>query len=166
MFPDDDIVQPLAKMTGPEIKIELVRGAKPYKRYKANNIPLHWRYPVKKQLDTMVEKDIAKVVPVGENPEWVLGMVCMTKKGKNNDPCITVDFKRVNQYIKRLGYPSKVPAEEVVYIPPGMKFFTVLNGRHSYWQVPLSEESKHYTCFITPWGLYRFKCPPISSDHH
>ncbi len=23
--------------------------------------------------------------------------------------------------------------------------------------MPLSEESKKYTCFITPWGLYRLK---------
>ena len=35
--------------------------------------------------------------------------------------------------MKRLGYPTKVPAEEVVNIPPGMKFFTVLDGRHGYW---------------------------------
>ncbi len=157
VFPDDEVVQPLAKMTGPEMKIELVEGAKPYKRNKANNIPLHWREPVKKQLDTMVEKDIAEIVPVGENPECFLGMVCVAKKGKINDPRITVDFKPVNRYVKRLGYPTKVPAEKVMDIPPGMKFFTVLDGRHGYWQVPLSEESKKYTCFITPRGLYRFK---------
>ncbi len=83
VFPDDEVVQPLAKMTGPEMKIELVEGAKPYKRFKANNIPLHWRDPVKKQLDTMVEKDIAEIVPVGENPDWVLGMVCVAKKARS-----------------------------------------------------------------------------------
>ncbi len=104
VFPDYKVVQPLAKMTGPEMKIELVEGAKPYKRFKANNIPLHWRDPVKKQLDTMVEKDIAEIDPVGENPEWVLGMVCVAKKGKINDPHITVDFKPVNRYVKRLGH--------------------------------------------------------------
>ncbi len=32
MFPDDNVVQPLAKMTGPEMKVELVEGAKPYKK--------------------------------------------------------------------------------------------------------------------------------------
>ncbi len=77
VLPDDEVIQPLAKMNGQEMEIELVEGAEPYKQYKVNNIPLHWREPVKKQLDTMVEKDITEVVPVGENPEWVLGMVCV-----------------------------------------------------------------------------------------
>ncbi len=157
VFPDDEVIQPLARMTGPEMEIELVEGSKPYKRYKANNIPLHWREPVKKQLDTMVEKDIAEVVPVGENPDWVLGMVCVAKKGKFDDTRITVDFKPMNRCVKRLGYPTKVPAEKVVDIPPGMKYLTMLDSRHGYWQVPLSEESKKYTFFITPWGLYQFK---------
>ncbi len=105
----------------------------------------------------MVEKDIAEVVTVGENPDWVLGMVCVAKMGKIDYPWIIVDFKPVNRYVKRLGYPTKVLAEEVVDIPPGMKYFTVLDRRHGYWQVPLSEKSKKYTCFITPWGLYGFK---------
>ncbi len=42
-------------------------------------------------------------------------------------------------------------------ISPRIKFFTVLDGCHGYWQVPRSKDSKSYTCFITRWGLYRFK---------
>ena len=71
-------------------------------------------------------------------------MVCVAKKSKINDPRITVDFKPVNHYVKQLGYPTKVPAEDVMDIPPGIKFFTVLDARHGYWQVSLSEESKCY----------------------
>ncbi len=67
MFPDDEVMQPVAKMTGPEMKIKLVEGAKPYKRFTANNILLHWRGPVKKQLNTMVEKDKTEIIGWGES---------------------------------------------------------------------------------------------------
>ncbi len=53
--------------------------------------------------------------------------VCVANKGKIDDPRITLDFKPMNRYVKRLGYPTKVLAEEVVDIPPGMKYFTVLD---------------------------------------
>ncbi len=61
VFPDDEVIQPLAKMTGPEMEFELVKGAKPYQRYKANDIPLHWRELVKKQLNTMVENGLGSL---------------------------------------------------------------------------------------------------------
>ena len=41
-------------------------------------------------------------------------------------------------------------------IPPGMKFFTTLDSRHGYWQVPLDKECSALTTFITPLGAYRF----------
>ena len=103
---------------------------------------------------------VFKVASVGdEEPLLKLETVINSEVAKKiTDPTITVNLKLVNRYVKRLGYPTQVPAEEIVDIPPGMKFFTVLNRRHGYWQATLSEESKHYTCFILPWGLYRFKC--------
>ena len=53
--------------------------------------------------------------------------MCVANKGKIDDPRITLDFKPMNRYVKRLVYPTKVLAEEVVDIPPGMKYFTVLD---------------------------------------
>ena len=38
-----------------------------------------------------------------------------------------------------------------------MKYFSVLDSRHGYWQVPLNEESSWLTTFMTPWGAFRFK---------
>ncbi|ODN00004.1 Transposon Tf2-6 polyprotein [Orchesella cincta] len=53
-------------------------------------------------------------------------------------------------------YPVKVPREAVARIPPGNKYFTTLDARHGYWQVPLDESSKKLTTFITPWGCFRY----------
>ncbi len=45
----------------------------------------------------------------------------------------------------------------VTQVPPGIKWFTVLDGRHGYFQVPLDNESKKIALFITPLGLHHFK---------
>ncbi len=156
VFPDDQTVEPLKAMTGPPMRIELVPDAKPFKRFKANSIPHYWMDTVKQQLDKMVLKDVIEFVPIGEVGDWVLAMVTVAKAG-SSEPRITIDFGPLNPYVKRMGYPTKTPAEEVARIPAGMKFFTTLDGRHGYWQVLLAEECRHLTTFITPWGHYRFK---------
>jgi hypothetical protein len=41
VFPMDESKDPLRPMKGPEMRIELVPDAKPFKRFKANTIPFH-----------------------------------------------------------------------------------------------------------------------------
>ncbi len=156
VFPSDDRAVPLMAMDGPEMRIELVPGAKPVKRYKANTIPFHWQGTVKQRLDDMEAKDVVERVPPNENPDWIMSLVVVPKAG-SNEPRLTVDFTPMNPYIKRSPHPGRVPAEEVAQIPHGMRWFTVLDKRHGYWQVKLDEESKKLCAFITPFGLYRFK---------
>ncbi len=156
VFPPDDAVEPLKPMKGPAMKIELTDDAIPFKRYKANSIPHHLADKVKEQLDLMVKKEIIETVPLGEIGDWVLVMVAIPKPGKD-EVRITIDFQPINKYVKRQGYPTKTPSEEIAQIPKGMKYFTVLDSRHGYWQVLLEEGSRHLTTFITPWGHYRFK---------
>ncbi len=156
VFPDDDTVEPLRPMNGPPMEIELEPDAKPFKRYKANKIPYAWEKKVKRQLDIMEKKDVIETVPLGEVGDYVLGMVPVQKQG-SDEPRITVDFSPLNKYVKRQGYPTKSPAEEVAQIPPGMKYFTTVDGRHGYWQVLLGKKSRRLTTFLTPWGHYRFK---------
>ena len=146
---------PLKKMQGPPMKIELVPGAVPRRTYKAYSIPIHWQDAVKEKLDEMQAKGVIEDVPAGSVPEWSHPMVVVPKK-TSEEPRITVDFTALNKYVKRLGYSTKVPREEVMSIPPGMGVFTTLDARHGYWQVPLDEESKALTTFVTPWGSKRF----------
>ena len=44
-------------------------------------------------------------------------------------------------------------------IPPDTKK-TVLDAWNGYHSVPLQEEDRHYTTFITPWGRYRYRVAP------
>ncbi|CAL8106515.1 unnamed protein product [Orchesella dallaii] len=150
---DDTTLRP---MNGEPMSIKLVEGAQPCKRYRAYNIPFHWRDKVKEGLDSMISKDIIEPVPVGEAIDWCHPMVVVPKKA-SSEPRITVDLTGLNKFVRRPAYPTKVPREVVARIPPGMKYFTTLDARHGYWQVPLDEESKKLTTFITPWGCFRFK---------
>ncbi len=156
VMPAEDDECRLKPMKGPKMHIEMVEGAKPVKRYRANTIPFKWQERVKQQIDTMMKKDIIEKVPIGESPDWVMSLVVVPKKG-TDEPRITVDFTPMNPYIKVPAHPSKVPAEEVAQIPPGMKWFAVFDGRHGYWQVELDDESKKLCSFQTPWGMYRFR---------
>ncbi|QQP51999.1 Transposon Tf2-6 polyprotein [Caligus rogercresseyi] len=150
VFPPDDEVLPLKPMKGPPMKIELLPGTSPIRRYRCNTIPLHWQDKVKAHLETMVQKQIIERVPQGEAPEWLFSMVVVPKAG-TDEPRVTVDFSPLNPFVKRPMYPCRVPAEEVAQIPPGMTHFTVLDGRHGYWQVLLDKPSSKIMTF-TPHG--------------
>ena len=68
---------------------------------------------------------------------------------------VTVDFKRLNQNVKRPNLMLcnlKDIAPELV----DSKFFSTLDLSSGFFQLPLAEESRLLTTFITPFGRYYF----------
>ena len=145
-------------MTGPPVHIDLRDDAVPCRHYRARTIPVPvaWRTAVEAQLASMVTKGVIEKVPVSESFTWCHLMVVVPKKS-SAESRITVDLTGLNKYVQRLAYPTRVPSEVIANIPIGMRYFTTLDSRHGYWQVPLDEESSKLTTFITPWGAYRFR---------
>lgn len=39
----------------------------------------------------------------------------------------------------------------------GARWFTTIDAKMGYFQIPIAEENQDLTCFITPWGRYKFK---------
>ena len=68
---------------------------------------------------------------------------------------LTVDFKKLNDQVHRPVHPTRSP-RDVIAIIGDAQFFTTLHARHGYWRVPLSDEAKPLTTFISHWGRYRF----------
>ena len=148
----------LKKMAGEPMKIHLQEDSEPYAIYTARSIPHAWRDEVKRNIDEMVSKGIIEAV--GDEPmEWCHPMVVVGKSGGGVRVC--VDLTHLNKQIHRPIYPTKTPQDAISNIKPGSKYFTKVDAKQGYWQIPLEESSQHLTCFLTPWGRYKFLRAPM-----
>ena len=68
---------------------------------------------------------------------------------------LTVDFKKLNDQVRRPVHPTRRPWDMIANIGDA-QLFTTFDARRGYWQVPLSDEAKPLTTFISPCGRYRF----------
>ena len=149
------------QMKGRPVRITLMDGAIPFKLYKPYTTPLHYEERLRKKLDDMLAKGIIERVPSDEIPVWTAGLVVADKKD-SNDIRVTVDLSKLNKYVNRPGFAITVPGDKVKAIPSGMRYFSVFDAKHGYWQVPIDEQSRHLTTFITTThNLLRYKVLPM-----
>ena len=67
-----------------------------------------------------------------------------------------VDLPRLNKYVQRPAYPVRSPHESVSSIGSGAAWFTTFDAQMGYFQIKIAEEDQDLTCFMTPWGRYKF----------
>ena len=147
---------PLIKST-PPLKLYVDESARPVAVHKPVPIPMHWLKPVKEQLDKDVRLGVLEPVPVGEPVTWCSRMIVCPKKDGN--PRRTVDLKCLNKAAARQTHATESPFHQAVSVPKHT-YKTVLDAWEGYHSVPLAEEDRNFTCFITPFGRYRYKtCP-------
>ena len=71
-----------------------------------------------------------------------------------------MDLKPLNKYVLRETHPlPKVDKMQAQL--SGAKVFSKLDANIGYWQIPLTDESKLLTTFITPQGRYCFNKLPF-----
>ncbi|XP_043228627.1 uncharacterized protein LOC122384887 [Amphibalanus amphitrite] len=157
-----DTESTLRKMTGEPMKIELTDDAVPHAVTTARNIPFCWREDVRLQLDELMEKDI--IEPVEHPTDWCHPIVPVAKGSSDGtvSGCrLTVDFTKLNRFVKRPTYPVRSPQDAFAFVSPGAAYFTKLDSKAGYHQVPIRPEDRDLTCFITPWGRYRYLRAPM-----
>lgn len=149
--------QPLPHMAGPPMRLMVDPKATPVAHHTPVPVPLHWQDEVKAGLDQDVQLGVIEPVPVGEPVTWCHRMVVCAKK--NGTPRRTVDFQALNTHAVRETHHTQSPFHQARSVPRHTKktVFDAWNGYHS---VPIREEDKHLTTFITPWGRYRYKTAP------
>ena len=83
-------------------------------------------------------------------------VVCPKKSGK---PRRTVDLQNLNRHAVRETHHTQSPFHQARAVPPNTykSVFDAWNGFHS---IPIAEEDRHLTTFITPWGRYRYRVAP------
>ena len=113
-------------------------------------IPFAIKKKVVKELERM-EK--LKVIAKCDGPtEWVNSMVVVDEPNKLR---ICLDPSQLNKYVMREHTPLPTPEETFAKIK-GAKFFSHLDLKYGYWQLPLTHEASLKTTFNTPIGRRRF----------
>lgn len=79
---------------------------------------------------------------------------------KNGERRLCIDYRRLNSLTVKDNYPMPRIDDQVNRLQRG-RYFTGLDLRSGYYQIPLSESAKHYTAFVTPTGLYEFNRVPF-----
>lgn len=139
-----------------EYKIELQPQAKPSAIFTPRKVPLPLRDKVRAELTRMENQG---VIPKVTKPStWCAGMVVVPKKSGAVRIC--VDFRPLNESILREVHPLPT-VDEILSQFAGAKVFTKLDANSGFWQIPLEENSKELTTFITPFGRFRFNKLPF-----
>lgn len=90
--------------------------------------------------------------------EWRSYPVMLPKPDGNIRVCL--DFRKVNEVSEFDAYPMP-HIQELIDKLGKATYLATVDMMKGYWQIPLSPESKTYTAFATPIGLYQFVQMPV-----
>lgn len=131
----------------------LTRDAHPI-RLPAYRIPHAYWSAVKAELDNMLKEGINEPA----TSPWSSPIVLVNKKDKSLRLC--VDYRKLNAVSEGNAYPMPRVDDLIDWLGQA-KFISALDLSKGYWQVPIAEESKPKTAFITPFCLYQFHVMPF-----
>ena len=120
-------------------------------------MPLHWQAEVKEALYRDEQLGVIEPVPVGDPVTWCHRMVVVSKKTGKPRRC--VDLQPLNRHAARETHHTRSPFHQARSVP-GNTHKTVLDAWNGYHSVPLHQDDKHLTTFLTPWGRYRYRVAP------
>ena len=113
-------------------------------------IPLALRDEVSLELKRLESEAIIEKV---ESSPWLSNLVVVRKKSGGIHLC--VDLRQVSKAFIPQKYPLPT-VEEIAAEFYGSSIFTKLGLKQGYLQVPLMEDSRNLTTFVTHDGVYRF----------
>ena len=141
---------------GEEYHIQLKEGAHPYCLYTPRNVPIPLKEKVQVELDKMEKMGV--ISKVNKPTDWCAGMVIVPKK--SGEVRICVDLKALNDNVLREVHPIPKVDETLAQLV-GAKIFSKLDANSGFWQIPLADDSRLLTTFVTPNGRYCFNKLPF-----
>jgi len=142
--------QGLGCFNGPPVKLNVDANAQP-KFYKARNVPFALKNKVEAELADLQSKGI--ISPI-KHSDWAAPIVPVLKK--NGKVRICGDYKlTINQAAPTETYPLP-RIEELLAAMSGGKYFSKLDLRDAYLQLPLDTASKQYVTINTHRGLFQY----------
>lgn len=90
--------------------------------------------------------------------EYASPIILVSKK--NGDARLCVDYRALNRKTVKEKFPMPLIDDQIDSLS-GQVFFTSLDLASGYHQVPVAEDSKHLTAFVTPDGHYEYNRMPF-----
>lgn len=149
--------QPLPLMNCEPLQLHVDPNATPVAVHKPALVPIHWQEKVYADLERDVRIGVLEQVSQNTPTTWCSRMVVTSKA--DGTPRRTVDLQPQNRHSVRQTHHVPSPFHLADRVPQGMKK-TVTDAWNGYHSVPIREEDRHFTTFITPWGRYRYKVAP------
>ena len=122
---------------------------------------------ISEQVDEMLRNHVIRP----SSSPWSSPVVIVRKK--DGSPRFCVDYRKLNLITERDVYPLP-HVDDIIDRLAGSQFFTTLDLKSGYWQIPIAENDKCKSAFITADGLFEFKrssfrfveCSRYLSAHH
>lgn len=143
---------PLGTVSTAEHRID-TQGHSPI-RTRPYRVSMKEREIIEQQVTEMLQKEVIRK----SSSPWSSPVVLVKKKDGSIRFC--VDYRRLNKITTKDVYP--IPRiDDALDCLQGAEFFTSLDLKSGYWQIPMNSTDKPKTAFITPDGLYEFNVMPF-----
>ncbi|GBN20764.1 Retrovirus-related Pol polyprotein from transposon 297 [Araneus ventricosus] len=124
------------------------------KRLKPYGVPIALQDEVDRQIKELLELDLIEP----SDSDWAHPVVCVAKK--NGSVRLCIDFRLLNSFTIPDAYPMKI-ARDLLHEVEKANFISLLDLTKGYWQVPMKEEARHFTAFVTHSGHFQWKVLPF-----
>lgn len=109
---------------------------------------------LRQQTEDMLKKDVIR-----PSSSAYASPVVIVKK-KNGEYRFCVDYRRLNERLLPIQHPMPLIDDILTYLN-GCQWFATMDLTSGFWQLPVREEDKHITAFVTPDGLWEYEVTPF-----
>ena len=142
----------VGRVTCEEHNIELIEGAKPCKET-YRRLSSEKRECADRQVEELLKRGL---ISPSQSP-FASGVIMIKKT--DGSYRLAIDFRKLNTMTERNSFP--LPIDETLCKLGDAKYFTTLDLGKGIWQIPLAEEAKERTAFVTHRGQYHWNLLPF-----
>lgn len=122
--------------------------------YRPYRLSHHEREKVRDMVGEMLEAGVIR-----ESVSNYASPIILVRK-KDGKVRMCIDYRMLNSITVKERYPMPIIEDEVCRLA-GQAWFITLDLISGYYQVPIAEQNKHLTAFVTPDGQYEFNRMPF-----